>query len=57
MTKSNLLEILKNNPEISKMYTSKEIDEMKFPELGKLINLYNDVKNKKNPLWQKSKKY
>ena len=46
MKKSNQWEMLKNHPEISKMYTSKEIDEMKFPELGKLINLYNDLKNK-----------
>lgn len=39
-------EIIKNHPEISKMYTSEEIDKMKFPELGKLINLYNDLINK-----------
>jgi hypothetical protein len=39
-------EMIKNHPEISKMYTSEEIDKMTFPELGELINLYNDLKNK-----------
>ena len=39
-------EIIKNHTEISKMYTSDEIDKMNFPELGELINLYNDLKTK-----------
>ena len=46
MNDSHIREIVKNNLEIRKIYTIKAIDEMKFPELGKLINLYNDLKNK-----------
>ena len=46
MNNSNPWEMIKNHPEISKMYTSKEIDEMTFAELSELINLYNNIKNK-----------
>ena len=44
MNNLNPWNIIKNHPVISKMYTSNEIDEMTFAELGELINLYNELK-------------
>jgi len=44
MKNVNPWEMIKNHPVISKMYTSNEIDEMTFSELGELINLYNEIK-------------
>ena len=45
MKNVNPWEMIKNHPVISKMYTSEEIDEMTFAELGELINLYKELKN------------
>ena len=45
MKNVNPWDMIKNHPKISKMYTSDEIDEMTFSELGELINLYKELKN------------
>ncbi len=44
MKNSNPWEMIKNHPQISKMYSSDEIDEMTFSELAELLELYNELK-------------
>ena len=44
MKNVNPWDMIKDHPVISKMYTSNEIDEMTFSELGELMNLYNEIK-------------
>ena len=46
MKNLNPWEMIKNHPQINKMYSSNEIDEMTFSELAELLELYNELKNK-----------
>ena len=40
-----LKQVLKSNQKLTQFYTVNEIDKMKFPKLGEVINLHNTLTN------------